>query len=101
VGYNEQNIAAEIVAYIKSCRCSPDSWYAGVTSDPFRSLQYEHNISFKNTLCVCREISSVNTACDVVSILINQYGLNGKTNVDGDEHSIYVYAFHKRNSSTF
>jgi hypothetical protein len=98
VGYNEQYIAAEIVAYIKSCRCSPDSWYAGVTSDLQRCLRFEHNMSATNTLCTCTEVSSFNMACDVVSLLINQYGLNGKTNVDGDEHSTYVYAFLKTSS---
>lgn len=75
MGYNEQYIAAEIVSYIKSCRYSLDSWYTGVTSDPLRYFQYEYNISFINTLYTCREVSSVNMACDVVSILINQYGL--------------------------
>jgi len=95
----EQLIAEEIIDYIRSCRCSPDSWYAGVTSDPLRCLQYEHGISVVNNLCTLRKVSSVNKASHIVSILINKYGLEGKTNSESDENSFYIYAFQKKRST--
>lgn len=97
--YDKKHIVEEIVEYIKSCGSRSDSWYVGVTSDPLRCLQYEHGICVINTLCTYREVSTVNMATDIVSVLINKYGLDGKTEVDGDEHSTYVYAFLRINSS--
>jgi hypothetical protein len=96
MGHNEQRIANEIVTYIRNCRCSLDSWYVGVTSDPLGAFQKKHNISPINSLCTCREVSSPRMAREIVSILINLYGVDGKIDEDEDGQSIYVYAFNKR-----
>ena len=98
----EHHIIEEIVAYIQNtCKCNPDSWYTGVASDPLRCLQYEHGISIINSLCIMRRVSSADVASDVVSTLINQYGLSGKITVDNDENSLFVYAFQENKTSFF
>ncbi len=72
-------------------------WYCGIASNVEDQLFDDHNVQRKDDLWVHSECESSGAAGAVVKALL-ELGCDGR--IEGDDDSIYVYAFLK-SSSTF
>lgn len=92
-----QEILDGIIAYIRSSRFNPSSWYAGITQDPASRLFVEHNVDKENGRWIYIKASSSSKARTVEKALID-WGCDGGSG-GGDVDAKYIYAYYKAAST--
>ena len=89
-----QQLISEIMHLINMERSPYKDWYIGITSNPHTQLFQEHNVDLNNSWWVIKKAGNAEEAGRIQRAIINTYGTDGG-NDEGNEKSVYVYAYKK------
>ena len=88
---NLQDIANEIIYYIRQSNIASSFWYVGIASDPKTRLFTDHNVQEKS-YWIYRDAGSEENARAIEKWLVNSYYCQGDTG-GGNTSTKYVYAY--------
>jgi hypothetical protein len=86
---------ADIEKHIIEHGGSFDSWYVGITDDPYRRLFSEHNVNETFDSWIYRDAHNHQCARDMIRHLVTHLGASGGDE-RGNSFSRYVYAYRVR-----
>jgi len=95
---SEEEIRAEIKAYIDRNGGPYSSWYVGIAADARERLFNNHGVDEKNDFWIYQTCSSSDIARNVEAYFVNELSTDGGTGGGGDDTD-KVYAY-KKNSHT-
>ncbi len=89
-----EQIAVEIIDYIRKCGGVFAGWYVGITGDPRGRLFTEHGVLRDADAWIFRPASTASAARSVENYFLHRCGTDGGPG-GGDESSTFVYAYRK------